>query len=323
MTQQTIINRWNKFVGAMFEKGWCVFDVRNKENSVFQHILYMLNRTQRMFRYDGLPDTIPARDLELVLQTNGSAVFYRYNGDLYAFRAGLGGEPNEYYQPTIATIANPALRLNVNARIGEDCVLMRDDSVMIGLVPLFSRYATQMAETELSINVASINSRIVQLIAAPDDNTKTSAEKLMQDVEDGKLSVIADFNILDGLKTMPYATNSTRFITELIELEQYLKASWFNEIGLNANYNMKRESLNATESQMNNDALLPLIDDMLECRKEALEKVNDMFGTNISVSLSSSWEDNQEEIDLEHEAIDEEPTVETQTAEVSEDEKAV
>jgi hypothetical protein len=69
-----------------------------------------------------------------------------------------------------------------------------------------------------------------------------------------------------------------------------LKASWYNEIGLNANYNMKREKLSTTESQMNNDALLPLVDQMLRSRQEAAEQINEMFGTDIHVEFASSWE---------------------------------
>jgi hypothetical protein len=90
----------------------------------------------------------------------------------------------------------------------------------------------------------------------------------------------------------------------LIEYQQYLKASWFNEIGLNANYNMKREKLSTTESQMNNDALLPLVEDMLESRRQCIEKVNAMFGTEISVDFASSWEKLVEEIEAESNQLD-------------------
>lgn len=303
--QESIINRWNKYVDALFAAGWRGYNVKDKENAAFLQCLYMFDRTQEMFRYEGLPDSIPKRELEMILQLNGNAVFYEHNGKLYAFRAGLGGEPDEYYRPTIATIANPALALSVNAKINEDCVVVRNDDMMVGLVPLFSKYASEMAETELSIHIASINSRILQLITAPDDNAKTSAEKFIHDVEQGELSIIADFNFLDGLKAMPYGTSGASQITDLIELEQYLKASWFNELGLNSNYNMKRESLNSAESQMNADALLPFVDNMLACRQEGVEKVNAMFGTNIRVGLASSWEDNEEEIELAHEAMEE------------------
>jgi hypothetical protein len=84
----------------------------------------------------------------------------------------------------------------------------------------------------------------------------------------------------------------------LIESQQYIRATWFNDLGLNANYNMKRESINSGESQLNDDALLPLVDNMLECRKIAVDKINAMFDTSISVDLASAWKDN--EIELEN-----------------------
>ena len=79
------------------------------------------------------------------------------------------------------------------------------------------------------------------------------------------------------------------YITQLIELIQYYKASMYNELGLNANYNMKRERLNLGEVSMNVDVLLPYVDNMLKERQNAVEKINAMFDTEISVKLASSW----------------------------------
>lgn len=284
------------------------FDFSDKSGCIRQHITYMLNRTQSMFRWDGLPETIPERSLELFLQTNGNVCFYKHNGDLYVFTGGMGGEPDAYYMPTVYTIANPALKLSKSLKIGSECVVMSNDSLYLGLIPLFTRYASGMTENELSMRLAIINTRIIDLISAPDDRTKASAEKFLKDIVDGKLGVIAENAFLDGIRAQPYGTTAnSNALTNLIEMEQYLKASWFNELGLNANYNMKRESLNTSESQMNNDALLPLVDDMLKCRERAIDKVNEMFGTEISVSLASSWEDNEQEIELEHEQISGQP----------------
>lgn len=307
------VRYFNKYVCG-FVSGQPEFDFADKPKCVNQHISYMLNRTQSMFRWDGLPDTIPVRSLELYLQTNGNVCFYKYNGELYVFTGGLGGEPDPYYMPTIYTIANPALKLSVTAKIGVDCIVVPNDSLYIGLLPMFTRYASGMTETELSIQIATINSRIIDLISAPDDRTRASAEKFLKDVIDGKLGVIAETAFLDGVRAQPYGTTgNSNVLTNLIELEQYFKASWFNELGLNANYNMKRESLNSSESQMNNDALLPLVDDMLSCRQRGIAKVNEMFGTNISVELASSWEDNAEEIELEHETISGQPETDPET----------
>lgn len=290
------IRYFNKYVCGLVS-GKSDYDFSDKSACINQHISYMLNRTHSMFKYEGLPETIPARSLELYLQTNGNVCFYEYNDKLYVFTGGLGGEPDPYYMPTIYTIANPSLKLSVNAKIGVDCVVVPNDSLYIGLLPLFSRYASGITETELSIRIALINSRIIDIISAPDDRTRASAEKYLEDVISGKLGVIAENAFLDGVRAQPYGTTgNSNILTNLIELEQYFKASWFNELGLNANYNMKRESINSGESQLNNDALLPLVDDMLSCRERGIKQVNEMFGTNISVSLSSSWEMKEQEL---------------------------
>ena len=67
---------------------------------------------------------------------------------------------------------------------------------------------------------------------------------------------------------------------------------FFHEIGINANYNMKRETLNTSETSVNEQALLPLLDDMLKQRQRGFERVNEKYGTNISVKLNSIWENN-------------------------------
>lgn len=160
---------------------------------------------------------------------------------------------------------------------------------MRGLIPLFNRYATAMVENDLSFKLATINTRIQAWVTAPDDTTAEAGNKYLEDVEAGELGVVASNEFLEGIKVQP-VQGSIRTFTDLIEYQQYLKASWYNEIGLNANYNMKREKLSTTESQMNNDALLPLVDDMLEQRKIGVEEINKMFGTNITVEFDSSWE---------------------------------
>lgn len=290
------------------EFGSNLYDFNDKKRCQKNYIMYMLNRTQRLFEYKGLPDTIPQRMLEFMLQINGFACFAKHNGKLYAFYGGLGGEPDEYYRPTTCVVSNPALKFSDTFKIHENCVIVRNDSFLYGLIPLFSRYATAMVENDISFRMASINSRIEMLLSAPDDATKKAAEKFLEDLADGKLGVIAENAFLDGIKAQEVG-RTMRTFTDLIEYQQYLKASWFNEIGLNANYNMKREKLSTTESQMNNDALLPLVEDMLENRRQCIEEVNEMFGTEISVDFASSWEKLIEEMEAESNQLDSEEMI--------------
>lgn len=273
----------------------------DKQIAVDQYIAYMLIRTQSMFRWTGLPDSIPQRNLELMLQMNGFAAVAPVDGTLYAFCGGLGGRRNVYYEPEQIVIANPALNYNASLRLGEDAAFVRNDALILGLLPMASRYATHLAETDISLWLATVNSRLVSLLAASDDRTYTAAVKLLEDIRKGEQGVIlTPLSSLDnaaGVQALPYSNEaSSGTIKNLIEEMQYLKASWYNELGLNANWNAKRESLSAAESLLNDDALLPLVDDMLTCRRRGADEINRLYGTSITVELASSWEDNQIEI---------------------------
>ena len=295
------------------------YDFRDKTRCIEQKIIRMLDRTQSMFKWSGLPDSIPEYILERFLQTHGDVCFYKHNGSLYVFVGGVGDKPDVYYRPTRYIISNPALDLSVQPLIDKECVLMLNDTYHQGLLPLCREHATSIVETELSMNIATINSRLISAIAASDDKTRASAEKYLQDIAEGKQGVIAETAFLEGLKVLPYTSGSNNTIISLIELMQYQKASWYNDLGLSANYNMKREALNSSETVIDNDILLPLIDDMLKCRKVGAEKVNAMYGTDIRVELTSSWEDNQEETEVDEqtendskEVLDNDTTVQTE-----------
>lgn len=274
--------------------GNVVYDFTDKDKLVNDLIRYMLIRTQAMFEYTGLPDSIPQRFLEQYVQTSGFVGIVKVKGELYAMWGGLGGVPDVYYQPTVLTVANPALDYSASLTIGKDCEIIRNDFLYQGLMPLCSRYATLLAENFISIRMASINKRTQTFLRADNDRDKAAADKFVDDLVNGKLSAVMTTPFFDGITAQPYGQNSgSSQITELTELHQYLESKLFNELGLQANYNMKRESLSAAELGLNNDIMLPMIDQMLLCRQQDLEKVNSMYGTNISVKLSSAWEDVQ------------------------------
>lgn len=280
-----------------------LIDFSDKESNAANYVAYMLDRAQSMLTYDGLPDTISRRNLSLMLQTNGWVCIPDpkfFDGKFYAFTGGLGGEPDPYYMPTICTVSNPALKFSKSLKIDDECVIIPHDSMYIGLLPMFSRYATQLAENDITMRIADINARMISLISAPDDRTKKSAEGYVNDIVAGKMGVIAENAFLDGIKTQPYSTSGNQNnITQLIELHQYLKAGWYNDIGLNANYNMKRESINSGEAQLNEDALIPLIDDILQTQKTAFEKLYKMYGLEIDVSLNSAWDEKQNGVEVQ------------------------
>ena len=274
-------------------KIWCdsitpKYNYLDKETNVRDYVNYCINRALAMFKYDGLPDTIPQTVLEKFNIMRGFTIWAKVNGELYVFEGGLGGEPDVYGFPTIATVANPALKFSGNFTIGEDCVIMPNDAMYMGLLPLFNRYCSLINENDITMLLADVNKRAQFIISATDDNTADSANLFLKKLFNGEQATITDNAIMSGLQVNP-ATTANIAIMDLVEYQQYLRAGLYNEIGLNSNFNMKREKLTATEVEMNSGNLYPLVDDMLNQRRIALEKINAMFGTEITVEFASAW----------------------------------
>lgn len=277
--------------------------VLNKKESAKSYYRYLLARVSRMFQYKGLPDSIPHEILDRYLMNNGIACIAKVNDKLYCFYGNVGGPQDEYYRPTQFIVSNPHIQMpdgkgfSGNIHIfGEpnesdtcDGVLMRNDTEWHGLYPMLARYSFLLAENTLTLRTADVLLRITALISAPTDKERTAADEFISNLEDGKLSTVGENPFFDGIRMQSPPSNNGSYLTQFIEFQQYLKGSIYNELGLSANYNMKREAIGKGESTLDEDALLPLCDDMLLARREDLKKVNDLFGTNISVEFSSSW----------------------------------
>ena len=279
------IDKYNYGLGYTFN-----YNYKDKSRNVDNLIKYMLNRSNIMFQYHNLPDSIPSREIELLLQTNGFGVFIEVEGKYYIVNGGLGGEPDVYNMPTEAVISIPALKLNKTYKINEDCIVIPNDSMYLGLIPMYAKYCTLMNENEMTMLLATVNKRIQHLLSANDDNTIESAKNFLKKVFDGEIGVIGESKLFESLKVNTTSATSQVSMKDLFEYEQYLKASMYNEIGLSANFNMKRERLSSSEVEANTDNLYPLVDDMLNSRRKGLEKVNEMFGLDIQVEFNSSWD---------------------------------
>lgn len=289
--------------------------VKTKDTAVSSFISHTLAQTQAMFRYDGLPESIPQVELERMLQENGVCAVAEVNGSLYALTGSLGGVTDAYNRPTQFVVSNPFLHLNKTYTIGKDCVLFENDTNGDSLLPIIGKYAVLYTDGLITLNLASILSRITMMISAADDKTKASADLFVKKILDGDFSVIGENAFFKGINLQTPTRQGTQDIAQLIELIQYYRASMLNDLGLNANYNMKRERLNLGEVSMNVDVLLPYVENMLNRRQEAVEKVNEMFNTEITVDLNSSWKLEHENFLALSKEVEEIETVPVQTQE--------
>lgn len=300
---------WGIYRGINFK-----YDYKDKQTNIRNFIAYMVNRSMLMFKYEGMPDTIPVPELERMLQTIGYCCFTKVDGDYYIFNGGLGGEPDVYGNPTTIVISNPALNFNKTLTIDKECVMIKNDYMGIGLIPIYSKYGTLLVESEITMLLTTVNKRVNNLISVSDDVTAESARLYLKKLYEGDIGFIFENKLFESLKSRPTGSGDNGGFSDLVSYTQYLKASMFNEIGLNANFNMKKERMINREIDINSNSIYPLVDNMLDSRKSAIDKINEMYGLSITVELNSSWAERFEDLDnVDTNSLEEDDTEEIES----------
>ena len=247
-----------------------------------------LNKSLTMFEWSNLPETIPAVELEKMLQINGYAVIAEYQSKLYAFQAGFGGQ-DPYNQPTKALVNNPALKNNTTYTIGKDCIVIKNDDMKQGLNGIYEYYGQRLIENQITMLMTDYNLRMPFTISSSDDQTTQSAKMYLKKIIDGSLGVIGEQKLFKALSVTPTNSKQTATFSDLYGYQQFIIAQLNNTIGLATNNNMKRERLTTNEIEVNKNASYPLVDNMLKNRQQAVNAINEMFDVNISVEYSSIW----------------------------------
>lgn len=298
----------------LFEIAHARCDVRDKYARCAEIVDYMLDRTSHIIEYEGLPETVDASRMELYRQMFGFAgLAYiehgrRTDGGVYALTGSLGGELDEYWLPTEFIVNVPFFGFSGRFRVGEDCVILRADTAFRGFLPIFAKYAAMINESEITMISHTINARAPAFFSAGDPRDKESMEKVLRDLEDGKLGVALTEEYLTGIKASPLGSGSVNEISQQIELTQYLYSRMFAEIGLPMNGNMKREALNSAEVGADDLSLLPLIDDYIYWTDRGVKEINEMFDLDVKWRLSGAWRDVVQDIDNEIETAEEQAT---------------
>ena len=295
-----------------------LYQITNKGLNLYDYLRSIINRTLSMFEYENLPDTLKGSILEDQLQENGYTVVFEYQNNLYSTVAGLGGrEKSPYNEPTTAIINVPALNYNQTLTISKDCVLIKNDDLMIGLLPTILKHGTLAIENEITMLLADYNARIQTLISAGTDQTIQDAQNYINQIVDGNLSVIGESAFYQDLKTHNPSQNAKETFQDLIAYQQYIKSDLYNELGLSSLNNMKKERLITSEVDSESDQIFPLVDNMLRNRKEGIEMVNKLFNGKINVEFGSTWKDKADSRNTpkqqEQPTQTEQPTQPTQT----------
>lgn len=309
------------------------FDLRSSKNMIIDDksklIRMYVNRGLKiileMFEYEGLPDTITQRTLELFI-LSGSAKLFPYKDKWYCGVGELGGVFTSDFLPSISVLVNVGLKgfegkefkilskeiandPDLLSKINKDdyCVVIPNDDLYNGIYDDLYHYAEIQTETDITLKFGLYNSRIPSIAVTNDDETQTSFKKFYNDIIEGKLTdSVMGSALYDSLKSVPYNNVHVNQLKEVIEVKQYNKATFDQTYGINNNSNSKRESLNDGEVEAYEDQLLPMVDEMLRNRKNGIDLFNKISGLNVSVKLSSLWANRREKIkqELNDEEVD-------------------
>ena len=286
-------------------KKFNMYPLTNKQVNINDFVQLMLNKTLSMFKYDNLPETIPRVELERLLQTKGYAVIYSYKSKLYCTAGGLlGQEKSPYNQPTKAIINVPAFKINQESVIGSDCALIKNDDLKTGILPTVLKHGSLLIENDITMLLNDWNSRIQTIFSGGTEQTIQSAQEFLSKIEDGDLGIVAENSFLKDLTVNNSNKQGAITFSDLIAYQQYLKSDLLNDLGLSSLNQMKKERMNATEVNANNDNVYTYTDNMLENRKEGLKMVNKLFNGNIQVDYNGSWKDKEIERPTKKNSID-------------------
>lgn len=317
--------------------------VTNVQHNFNFYMDMLTNKCCNMFVWEGLPETVNERALNLALVLGGKVCWTKFNDKLYALTGNVGGEPNVYYEPQFFIIANPILgskevrirrKDGTNSIEGLDGILMGNTDIDVmscrtggGLFSLIYQTAGLLADNVSSLNCSQINGRVSQIWTADTDALARTAELIVKDIYEGKPFKMVTQDMIDKVGVLPAAqTGQTNTLLNLIEAHQYILAQFYNELGIGANYNMKRERVNTAETDLMTGQLDINIWNMLKNREEAVERINELFGTSISVKLNPSiyYEDANnamlpDEIETETEDVIEQEEAPQETEEENEE----
>lgn len=261
---------------------------------VWRKLLY--SKIENIFLYDNLPKEIPKRLFNLMLFRTGKTVFYKI-GEKYTVQPfSYNDILNWYYVPLKGRVVNPYLPVghqNWEFDIEDECVIYNSSPDIQNYrqfsmtADLIFKTANQLAENDISYYCIQRNSRLIALFTAQTDLQKREMDKVINKMYEGESDITMTEDLISHVQANPLSQNSTRnSITELIEFQQYILANFYHSFGINSNYNLKREQLNSDEINVNQEVLRLNIEDMLKCREDGVEKINEKFGLNVTVRLN-------------------------------------
>lgn len=265
---------------------------------IYSHFFdYLYRAARRCIVFKNLPDTFYEPFFAMTLFINGKiAVFRRNSGELVALNCAEASQPDLYYVPSKVLVVNPRFKgESYNLTPGEDCEVIYCTSQDMyrfgvstgGLYSLISITARLLADNFISLNCAQRNTRLTTALAADDELTQVSIEYVLREMYNGRPYKVVQKTLIDKLENIPLQqTGSNQNLIQLLETHKYIISEFYAAIGIDEAQQMKRERLVTAEVEQGAELPMFNIYDIYESIKEGVERVNAMFGTEISVEIN-------------------------------------
>lgn len=270
---------------------------------MFCQSAYMNNRTYlqyynrltelalSMFEWKNLPDTVDPRFLEMCLFSDGMSVFFEDEVLGYlALQCMIGGKLTVYRIPTDR---------RAYATNGYNRTLSDKDSVII-----FNNYL----HTNSMLDVEMFSKRLYNLDRAIDVNANAQKTPvLIQCDEKQRMTMLNLYKQYEGNEPFIFGNNSLD-VNGLKVLQTgapyvadklyELKVQYWNEaltyLGISNINTVKKERMITDEVTRNQGGVVASRYSRLQSRREACEKINEMFGLNIWCDYREDFQDVQE-----------------------------
>lgn len=249
-----------------------------------------------VFKWNNLPNGIDEKWIERYLFNEGKCLFY--NDPMRGFMVAKctdSGQLNYYDEPTKLTPYGTNYQ-GTPLRNNEDCVLMRNNDIMLPTVHTIQLYALRLADITRTIDV-NVNAQKTPIAVTCTDKQLKSVQKAYNQFTGNEPVIYADKNLdLNNINVL-----KTTAPVVFPELELQKKNIW-NEcmtfLGVNNANQDKRERLVADEVSANDDQIAVSAQVMLKARERACEQINELFNLDISVELRVKPQKEQKEVVL-------------------------
>ena len=260
----------------------------------------LYNSVSNVILIDGLPENADNNLVMSSLILSGHIAVVRLKDEIYMLPARLGGERDFNYYPKRIIGANPVLgSIDLERGVdGEVIFLTPFDKIPLfgepctegGLFQLISMTAMLLADNISSLNCSQVNGRVQAIVTAEDATIAKSAENVLRELYAGKPYKVITEELYKHIHVNSLASSvHAKQLIELIETQQYIKAQFWNSIGIDCNYNMKRERINEAEINSNFTALKVPTETMLNTLNEGFKSANSCLGTNLSARLNPEF----------------------------------